>query len=119
MVSHQLRELSQSLNVTMVSLSQFNRETSKSRVDRPVSQGLMGGSAVENDSHQVLLLDHSRMERNTYAMDTWLLMDKNRNGGLADIPIRWDYRSLRLLPRVPTVSDEEDTHGRLSRAGRM
>jgi hypothetical protein len=119
LVAHTLRDTAQSLNVTLIGLSQFNRQTSAARSERPVSQGLMGGSAIENDSHQVLLLDHSRMVRTGLQGDSWLIMDKNRHGSLADIPIRWDYRTLRLLPRTPTIDEQERIHGRLTRAGRL
>lgn len=119
LVAHSLRDTAQSLNVTMVGLSQFNRQTSAARSERPVAQGLMGGSAIENDSHQVLLLDHSRMVRTGLQGDSWLIMDKNRHGSLADIPIRWDYRTLRLLPRTPTIDEQERIHGRLTRSGRI
>jgi replicative DNA helicase len=119
LVAHQLRDLTNTLNITLVALSQFNRQTSAARSERPVAQGLMGGSAIENDSHQVLLFDHSRMTRTAQQLDTWLIVDKNRHGGVADIPVRWDYRTLRLLPRTPSVEEQEGTHGRLSRAGRM
>lgn len=119
LVAHALRDAAQSLNVTLVGLSQFNRQTSAARSERPVAQGLMGGSAIENDSHQVLLLDHSRMVRSGLQGDSWLIMDKNRHGALADIPIRWDYRTLRLLPRTPTLDEQEAIHGRLTRRGRL
>ena len=116
LVAHQLRELSQTLGVTLVALSQFNRSTSANRAERPVSQGLMGGSAIENDSHQVLLLDHSRWERRGDEADTWIIVDKNRHGGVQDIPVRWDYRTLRLIPRVPTADESEQMHGRTIRS---
>lgn len=119
LVSHQLRDLTSQLNVTTIALSQFNRQTSAARGERPVAQGLMGGSPVENDSHQVLLVDHSRMVRNGDTMDTWLIMDKNRHGSCADIPVRIDYRNLQLLPRMPSIQEEEDKHGRLTRQGRI
>lgn len=119
MVSHQLREVSAGLGVTLVTLSQFNRATSANRAERPVAQSLMGGSAIENDSHQVLLFDHSRFVRNGGTADTWLLMDKNRHGSAADIPVRWEFRTLRLVPRTPTTEEEEAIHGRLTRYGRM
>jgi replicative DNA helicase len=99
-VSHQLREAALSLGVTLVTLSQFNRQTSANRQERPVAQGLMGGSAVENDAHQVLLFDHSRFTRNGLTADTWLIIDKNRHGSVEDIPVRWNYQNLRLEPRV-------------------
>ena len=119
LVAHQLRDLTHSLGITLVALSQFNRQTSAARSERPTAQGLMGGSAVENDSHQVLLFDHSRFERAGHTANTWLILDKNRHGGVADIPVQWDFRTLRLSPRAPTIEEQEDQHGRLTRYGRM
>ena len=119
LVSHKLRELTQTQNVTMVALSQFNRQTSALRMERPVAQGLMGGSAIENDSHQVLLFDHSRFTRTGTTADTWLIMDKNRHGGVADIAVRWDFDTLRLLPRLPSIEESEKIHGPLTRRGRL
>jgi hypothetical protein len=79
----------------------------------------MGGSAIENDSHQVLLFDHSRFERQGTIANTWLIVDKNRHGAVADIPVRWDYQTLRLQPRDLTIEESENIHGRLTRQGRM
>jgi hypothetical protein len=110
-VSHQLRELAQSLNVRMVCISQFNRQTSANRSERPISQGLMGGSAIENDSHQVLLLDHSRFTRSGNLADTSLIVDKNRVGSVLDIPVQWDFRTLRLTQRTPGIAEMEERHG--------
>jgi hypothetical protein len=110
-VSHQLRELTQRLNVRMVTLSQFNRQTSANRAERPISQGLMGGSAIENDSHQVLLFDHSRFTRSGNLADTWLIIDKNRMGGVSDIPVQWDFRTLRLTQRTVSIREAEEVHG--------
>lgn len=111
LVSHQLRELAQKHNVVMIMLSQFNRETSKMRGERPISQGLMGGSALENDSHMIALFDHSRYTRTGPDAETWLIIDKNRNGAVVDIPVAWDYRTLRLKPRIPSISEQEEEHG--------
>lgn len=113
-VSHTLREVAAKQQVVLVQLSQFNRQTSANRAERPVAQGLMGGSALENDSHIVALLDHSRFERAGNIADTWLLIDKNRNGSVRDLPMRWDYRTLTMLPRPMTLgeSDKAATKGR-------
>jgi replicative DNA helicase len=97
----------------MVLLSQFNRETSRNRAERPTAQGLMGGSALENDSHQVLLFDHSRFTRTANLADTWLIVDKNRHGATTDLPVQWDYRTLRLSSRVPSITETEEKHGRI------
>jgi len=100
-VQHTLRELTQTHNVITVALSQFNRQTSANRAERPVAQGLMGGSAIENDSHQIALFDHSRFTRTGNLAYTWLIIDKNRHGGVKDLAVQWDYRTLRLHQRTP------------------
>jgi replicative DNA helicase len=86
------------LGIVFVGLSQFNRQTSSNRESLPTPQGLMGGSPLENDSDQVVLLDHSHFdrdyERNTAV--TRVLLAKNRHGPNAIIRVRWDYRCLRL-----------------------
>ena len=97
-VSAGVSGVAKDLGLVFIGLSQFNRQTSANRTDPPMPQGLMGGSPLENDSDQVILLDHSQYvrdhERNTAT--TRLLLSKNRHGPSAIIPVRWDYRSLRL-----------------------
>ena len=110
-VAHTLREATATHGICTVALSQFNRQTSANRAERPVAQGLMGGSAIENDSHQVLLFDHSRFTRTANLADTWLIVDKNRHGAVKDIPVQWDYRTLRLSPRHLSIAEQEAIHG--------
>jgi len=111
LVSHALRDLAKAHKIVMIVLSQFNRQTSALRSERPVAQGLMGASALENDSEQVLLFDHSRFTRSGNLADTWLIVDKNRHGPVADLPVQWDYRTLRLSHRIPSIREEEAIHG--------
>ena len=110
-VQHTLRELTQTHGIITVALSQFNRQTSANRAERPVAQGLMGGSAIENDSHQIALFDHSRFTRTGNLADTWLIIDKNRHGGVKDLPVQWDYRTLKLHPRTLSIAEQEQIHG--------
>lgn len=97
-VSHCIRRLAAELNVITVGLSQYNRETSKDRDNPPTPQGLHGGSALENDSHQVLLLDHTKFERNalTNSATTRLILAKNRHGQQVMIDMRYNYRDLSV-----------------------
>lgn len=95
-ISGTMRELARDLNVVMVGLSQFNRETSKTRDQRPQIQGLMGGSPLENDSDQVVLLNHAKYVKRGDFADTELLVAKNRHGPTVDLPVVWDYRTLTL-----------------------
>lgn len=97
-VSHTVRNTAVSLGVISVALSQFNRETSKNYDGPPTPQGLHGGSALENDSDQVALLDHSEYHRDDLmnTARTRLLLAKNRHGALAIIDVLWRYRDLTI-----------------------
>jgi replicative DNA helicase len=96
-VSATLQETAQRMNVTTVGLSQFNRSQSFNRKEEPVNEGLAGGSALENDSDQVVLLDHSKYERlDPVTAKARLLLSKNRHGPTVRIPVKWDYRNLRV-----------------------
>ena len=92
--------------VAVVALSQYNRTTSANRRESPVPQSLIGSSALENDSDQTLLLDHSRYQLSPDGRfaKTWALLGKNRHGSTGEIPIEWDYRTLRVREGLP---DEE------------
>jgi replicative DNA helicase len=105
-VSLKVSDFCKAFNVITIALSQFNRETSKDFKSKPTSQGLMGGSPLENDSNQVVLLDHSRSKRierpdpmtgyTVVHKETFLLIDKNRHGQQGEIPVIWDFGTLRI-----------------------
>jgi replicative DNA helicase len=118
-VMNRLREVTLEYQAVTVALAQFNRTTSFNRALRPVAQGLAGSSAIENDSHQVLLFDHSRWTKYDGGADTWLLLDKNRHGPTTEIPVRWDFTNLRLSTRTPTLEEQEAHHGALTKTGRL
>lgn len=113
-VSAAIQEVAFTCGVTTIALSQFNRMQSFNKRDTPANEGLAGGGAIENDSDQVLLLDHSSMERpDLYTGLTNLLLSKNRHGPLLKIPIRWDYRTLQMTER-DSLKDSQD---KIRRAG--
>ncbi len=111
-VSHEVRKIAADLNIVSIGLSQFNRETSKDREHSPTPQGLMGGSALENDSDQVLLFDHTKMLKTPDGATTSLLLAKNRHGPQKDIPVEWDWSTLRLTERIPPVEAAAPTRSR-------
>lgn len=102
-VSHRIRQLARDLDVITVCLSQFNRDSFK-RGGRPSIHDLTGGSAIENDSDQVLVLDHTATQRAPAPFDGWdsvLIVDKNRHGPSVSVPIRFDSRTLRFRELMP------------------
>lgn len=95
-ISHAIRARAAEHRIVSIGLSQFNRQTSANRGERPHVEGLMGGSPLENDADQVILLDHSNYERTSTTAQTKLLLAKNRHGPQVGIPVRWDYQTLRV-----------------------
>lgn len=91
-------------NVTTVALSQFNRATTFNGKEPPSIHGLMGGSQIENDSDQVILLDHSSNRITPRGRETKLLLAKNRHGPQAEVPVYWD-RSTLALRELPSAAD--------------
>lgn len=122
-IAEQTRRASQALQrvafthgVTTVALSQFNRATSFAK-EAPTIHGLTGSSSIENDSDQVVLLDHSANDRQGATMDTRVILAKNRHGPAPTIPVRWNFTNLRLTERAATVDESAAIHGIRTRAG--
>lgn len=91
-------------DIPVVALSQFNRETSKNYLDTPQPQGLHGGMVIEASADQILLIDHSRFERDGHVSRAWLELT-NRHGAHGSIPVEWNYKTLRSREAEP---DEEE-----------
>ena len=95
-VSHRLMQLAQYFGITTVAISQFNRTVN--RFERPSKFHLMGGGPIEQDAHQVLLLDHTRTRalNDKRRVESYIIVDKNRHGPIEDIPVVWDYNNLTV-----------------------
>ena len=99
-------------NVVTLNLSQFNRSTSFNKDAPPSPESLTGSSALENDSDQVILLDHSANKRYGLRMETNVLVAKNRHGPVPSIPVIWDYVTLEIKQRAPYAGARtEDRYG--------
>ena len=105
-ITTDLRAWAANEGTTVVALSQFNRVTSAEYKLRPRAQGMWGGMMLEASSDLVLLLDHSRYARDGHIARTFLIVDKNRHGPVAEIPVLWDYRTLRMREAQPDETDE-------------
>ena len=88
----------------VVICSQFNRATS-SVMETPRSAGLFGGHSIESHADVICLLDHSRYKRDGNTAKTWVCVTKNRHGPCVEIPVEWNYKTLRQREARP---DEED-----------
>lgn len=119
-VSHAVRAAAKRLKVVTIGLSQLNRETSKAKGERPAKEGMIGGSSLENDADQVLILDHSR-QRPCMSRDGrprgwygWANLDKNRHGPPTEVPIFFDPHTFRIRERLPDeiLPDEQPSEAK-------
>jgi len=94
-VSAMIRRLTKMWGVTTVGLSQFNREGSRSE-NPPVPTDLMGGSPLENDADQVVLLDHTSTKDKGDGYTYNIMLAKNRHGETGTFPALFDRRTLRI-----------------------
>ena len=79
-VTLDLREWAMSNDATILLLSQFNRITSSNYKEEPRSQGLYGSQVLESSADVCLLVDHSKVLRDSTSFRSFLILDKNRHG---------------------------------------
>ena len=98
-VSEMLDGMCDAHNVTIVGLSQLNRNASSVRDRKPIMQDLLGGTSLESNAQVVIMLDHSRYARDAeraHLGRTWVMLDKNQMGPKAfEVAIEVDHRTLQ------------------------
>lgn len=104
-VSGAVANLAHDLPAVHVGLSQFNRDTTKGN-PRPAKEGLMGGSSLENDADQVVLLwrpplEEGEREDEGRERRMVALIDKNRHGMEVEVEMFFDRANLRIRERYP------------------
>lgn len=70
-------------DVTILGLSQLNREASRDRSRSPIMQDLLGGTSLESNAQVVIMLDHARYardEQHHHLGKTFVMLDKNQMG---------------------------------------
>jgi len=104
-VSEAMDDLVDELEITIVGLSQLNRAALADRTRQPTLSDLWGGTAMESNAGVVLILDHSRYERDRkhhHLAKTWVLLEKNQQGpkGIA-VAVEWNHAELDLREADP------------------
>lgn len=99
-VSNKLDQLADQLDITIVGLSQLNRQASRERDRTPTMFDLWGGTSMESNAAVVIMLDHSLYERDRekhHIGRTWMSLDKNQMGPKNfRVPVLWDHAALTL-----------------------
>ena len=91
-------------NALTIGLSQLNRFTTRDKGQSPEVEGMTESSSLENDADLVLLLDHSKYEKDMtrpWLHRTWLKIGKNRHGGKGLVPIEWNWKNYSVREALP------------------
>ena len=91
-----LRQLAKQENVAVLALSQLRRPPNIN--DRPTMIDLKESGDVEAHAHCVLLL-YQPVDNGEFTHDDEVIIGKQRNGPLGTIPVVFDTKSLKFLPR--------------------
>ena len=103
-ISAQLMAYSHHHDTLTIGLSQLNRMATKDKKISPEVESLTESSSLENDADMVLLLDHSKYEKDLtmpWLHRTWLRIGKNRHGGKGMVPIEWNWKNYRCREAMP------------------
>lgn len=113
-ISRGLKQLASELGVTVLALSQVSRDVEKNK-RRPGLADLRESGSVEQDANTVLFLHRdagAEPRGETGAIDTELIVAKQRNGPTGILPITFHARSTSFsdggwMPEPPAPTDDD------------
>lgn len=93
-ISRSLKLLAKDLNVPVIALSQLNRAVDSRKDHRPMNSDLRESGSIEQDADVIMFLHReyiykTEAERLKDDGEAWLIVSKNRSGGIADIPLKY------------------------------
>lgn len=104
-ISRHIQRFARERSALCVEISQFSRQQQSS--ERPSIFNLKQSSNLEQDADQVVLIDHVKQTFNkpTRERFQWLILGKNRHGPTVNVPVIWNYSTLRC--RELAIDDGE------------
>jgi replicative DNA helicase len=91
-VSRQMKQLARILNIPVVVAAQLRRDAEGIR---PKLNDFSESTQIERDA-DVAIMIHNRYEDGALK-DTWLIVEKNRDGRKGDVPVIFDQNHLRFI----------------------
>ena len=94
--SKQMKTLARTLNIPIVATTQLNRDAEG---NRPHLNNLSDSTQIERDADMITMIYNKFDEQNT-PTETWLLIEKNRDGKTGDIPVYFDRKYMTFTDIV-------------------
>lgn len=95
--SKKLKGLARELNIPVVVASQLNRSSDGSR---PSLSQLAESDEIGRTADVVILIWNRPIEESNHTMETYLVIDKQRDGVIGDFPVVFDKATLRFLDKT-------------------
>lgn len=96
-ISEALRHFAHSQRVLVIALSQINRLASRERGHLPSMHDLLGGTSIESNANQVVMIAHNLQARDgerPHILRTYLSLDKNREGPARQLfPVECNFKT--------------------------
>lgn len=102
-ISTELKGLAKELEIPVVALAQLNREIEKGKDRKPMMSDLRESGQIEQDADLIGFLYRSDFEQDPSddAVAVNLLIAKQRNGALGDVPLIFHRQQTRFEQRSP------------------
>lgn len=121
-IARRLKGLARELKVPVLCLSQLNRQAEDSKDHRPRLSHLRESGAIEQDADVVMFVHreeyyHRGEEKAQYAGQAEIIIAKQRNGPVGEVPLTWEGEFTRFLDRAPDRHSEFDDYSSFSGDG--
>ncbi len=118
-IARRLKGLAREMQVPVLCLSQLNRQAEDSKDHRPRLSHLRESGAIEQDADVVMFVHreeyyHRGDERATFAGQAEVIIAKQRNGPVGEVPLTWEADYTRFLDRAPDRHSEFDEYSEFS-----
>src|SRR5690606_18773343 len=114
-IARRLKGLARELQTPVLCLSQLNRQAEDSKDHRPRLSHLRESGAIEQDADVVMFVHreeyyHRGEEKAQYAGQAEIIIAKQRNGPIGEVPLTWEGDFTRFLDRAPDRHSEFDDY---------
>jgi len=93
-ISRGLKKMAQIMDVPIIALSQFSREST--RREFPELQDLRDSGSLEQDANKVIFIHPKKEQQNFNSVETTVAIAKNRNGGVGHVEVYYDKATHRI-----------------------
>ena len=93
-ISRELKELAEELQISIIALSQLNRDVEKTSNKKPGLANLRESGSLEQDANIVMMIwwedTEERSPTGENVMKTWIIVPKNREGKTGEVQLKFN-----------------------------